>query len=154
MKKIIIPLTVLALLAFLSAGAAAGKSPLGKAVAPLFNSPEKVKEVSYAAWQTAKDQGLRASLLKSAELLKRAAADVEEAPTPQDAADTFAAWWYNVAAQYWSDLEAKKPGGEEFVKAGEAIRKARQDLEKAWGWDAKAGEQAFQMACRLLEGYK
>jgi len=153
MRKFIILVAALALLAGMGPGAYAQENPLGREVAPFFKDPGKVKEVSYAAWQTAKDEGPRASLLKSAEHLRKATASENMIPA-QAAADAFAAWWYNVAAQYWIEIAAQKPGGAESAKSIEPVKVARQDLERALGWDAAAADQAFQEAYRWMKSYK
>ena len=153
MRRLIILVAALALLACMGSGAYAQENPLGKEVARFFKDPEKVKEASSAAWKLAKDEGPRASLLKAAEHLKKATASENMIPA-QAAADAFAAWWYNIAAQYWSEIAARKPGGEEIAKAIEPIKVARQDLERALGWDAGTAEKAFQEAYRVLQSYK
>ena len=153
MKKSIIPILALALLACLSAGADAQGNALGKDVASLFSNQEIVKQVSYEAWKTARDQGLKVCLEKSAALLKMVDPADDKVP-PQAAANTFAAWWYNVAGQYWSEIRAKRAGGDEFSKAIEAIKIAREVLEKALGWDAATADKHFQEAYSLMKSYQ
>ncbi len=140
------------LLACLNVGAC-GQDSLGKAVASLFKDQQQVKEVSYAAWKTAREEGPRASLKKSSEHLQRAIASADAAPE-KAAPDAFAAWWYNVAAQYWSENAAKKPEGDLFVTPVEGIIKARRDLERALAWDAEMANRFHQEAYRLMESYK
>ena len=153
MRRLAISLVALLVLAGLNFGAYAQENSLGKAVAPLFNDPKKVKQASYTAWMTARDEGPRASIEKSFAHLEKATASADIIPA-QAAPDVFAAWWYNVAAQYWSEIAAKKPGGEGFAKAIEGIKLARQDLEKALGWDAGMASQALREAYRLMQSYK
>jgi len=129
------------------------ENPLGQAVAQLFNDPQKVKQASYDAWKTARDEGPRASLKKSSGHLQKAAAYADGKPE-KAAPDAFAAWWYNIAAQYWSENAAKKPDGEIFVTAVEGIIKARQDLEKALGWDSAMVNRLQQQAYQIMENYK
>ncbi|MEW6660659.1 MAG: hypothetical protein AB1424_18615 [Thermodesulfobacteriota bacterium] len=153
MKRLAIPVVALVLLLGLSIGAAAQESALGKAVAALFGDRQQVKHASYAAWRLARDEGPRVAMEKSFAHLKKATASAEVIPA-QAAPDAFAAWWYNIAAQYWSEIAAKHPGGEAFVKAVEGIAMARQDLEKALGWDAEISQPAFREAYRIMQGYK
>jgi hypothetical protein len=153
MRKLAISLVALMVLAGLSIGSYAQENPLGKAVAPLFSDRQKVKQASYTAWMTARDEGPRASMEKSFAHLQKATASADIIPA-QAAPDVFAAWWYNVAAQYWSEIAAKKPGGEGFAKAIEGIKMARQDLEKALGWDAGMANRALREAYRIIQGYK
>ncbi|MFZ5451038.1 MAG: hypothetical protein ACOZF2_04065 [Thermodesulfobacteriota bacterium] len=126
---------------------------MGQTVAQLFKDQQQVKQVSYAAWKTARDEGPRASLKKSSELLHKASASADEA-SKKGASEAFAAWWYNVAAQYFSEIEAQKPGGESFDAAIERIIRARQDLERALGWDEAKGNQLKQEAYKIMQGYK
>ena len=143
----------LVLLTGLNIGACAQDNPLGKAVAALFNDQPQVKQVSSAAWKAARDEGPRAAMKKSSEHLQKALASVDV--TPEKAApDAFAAWWYNIAAQYWSENAAKKPDGEVFVAAIEGIIKARQDLEKALGWDVEMVNRVQREAYQIMESYK
>jgi len=140
-----LPLIALVLLGCLNIGACDQGSFLGKAVAQLFNDQQRVKEVSHNAWKTARDEGPRASMKKSSEHLQKAIASAEAAPE-KAAPDAFAAWWYNVAAQYWSENAAKKPDGELFVTPVEGIIRARKDLERALGWDAETANRFHQEA--------
>ncbi|MDD2902950.1 MAG: hypothetical protein PHU44_11020 [Syntrophales bacterium] len=146
-------LMALILLAGLIVSACSQENALGNAVAQLFKDQKQVKQVSYAAWKTARDEGPRASLKKSSELLHKASALADET-SGKGAADAFAAWWYNIAAQYWTEIEAQKPGGESFNTAVARIIKARRDLEKALGWDEAKANQLQQEAYKIMQGYK
>ena len=146
-------LMALILLAGLFIGACSQENPLGQATAQLFNDPQQVKEISYTAWKTAKDEGPWASLRKSAKYLQKASAFGEE-DSGKGAPAAFAAWWYNLAAQYWSGVEAQKKGGESFHTAIQRIIRARRDLERALGWDEAKGKQLEQEAYKIMKGYK
>lgn len=141
------------LLAGLIIGACSQENPLGQAVAQLFKDPQQVKEVSYTAWKTARDKSPWASLRQSSELLSKASGLAEET-SKEGASEAFAAWWYNIAAQYWCEIEAKKPGGESFEKAVERIIRARRDLERALGWDEAKGNRFQQEAYKIMQAYK
>jgi hypothetical protein len=143
----------LILLAGLYIGACSQENALGQATAQLFHDPQQVKEVSYTAWKTARDEGPWASLRKSSAYLQKAGAVAEKTPE-KGAPDAFAAWWYNFAAQYWSEIEAKKPGGERFDTAIERIIRARRDLERALGWDTEEGNRLQQEAYNIMQAYK
>jgi hypothetical protein len=153
MKRLAISVVALALLASLGVGACAQENPLGKAVAQLFNDRQQVKHVSYAAWRTARDDGPQVAMKKSFAHLQKATGSAEEIPA-QAAPDAFAAWWYNVAAQYWCEIAAGNPGGESFVKASEGIQKARGDLERALGWDQEMSLRVLQEAVKIMQEYK
>ena len=143
----------LVLLTGLNICACSQESPLGKATASLFNDEPQVKQTSYTAWKTARDEGPRASMKKSSDHLQKAIASADV--TPEKAApDAFAAWWYNLAAQYWIENAAQKPGGEVFVTPIEGIIKARQDLQKALGWDGEMADRLEREAYRIMESYK
>ena len=146
-------LLALILLAGLLIGACSQENALGQAVAQLFKDQKQVKEVSYAAWKTARDEGPWASLKKSAALLHQASAFAEE-ESGKGAPDAFAAWWYNIAAQYFSEIEAQKPGGKRFDTAIARIIKARRDLERALGWDAEQAKRRQQEAYKTMQAYK
>jgi hypothetical protein len=89
---------------------------------------------------------------KSSEHLQKALASVDV--TPEKAApEAFAAWWYTIAAQYWSENAAQKPGGEVFVTPLEGIQKARRDLERALGWDEEMLNRTHREAYQIMEGY-
>jgi hypothetical protein len=134
-------------------GACAQENPLGQAVTALFHDRQQVQQVSYAAWKAARDDGPQAAMRKSSKYLQKVNAAGDEIPAAA-APDAFAAWWYNVAAQYWCEIAARNPGGESFDKAAQRIRGARWDLERAWGWDVDLAKQAHQDAYRLMDGYK
>ncbi len=153
MKRPAIPVAALVLLACFSVGAYAQENPLGKAVAQLFSDRQQVKHASYAAWRTARDEGPRVAMEKSFAHLQNATASAEVIPA-QAAPDAFAAWWYNIAAQYWCEIAAKNPAGRGFVKAIEGIKVARRDLETALGWDAGISQKAHQEAYRIMQSYK
>jgi len=153
MRRLAISVVALALLAGLGVGACAQENPLGKAVAQLFNDRQQVKHASYAAWRTAKDEGPRVAMEKSFAHLQKATAFAEEIPA-QAAPDAFAAWWYNFAAQYWSEIAAKRPGGEGFAKASEGIQMARRDLERGLGWGREMADRANQDAYRIMQEYR
>ncbi len=152
-QRLALPVAALVLLLGLSVGAQAQESPLGKAVASLFADRQQVQHVAHAAWRTAKDDGPQAAMVKSLAHLQKATASAEIIPA-QAAPDAFAAWWYNVAAQYWCEKAARHRGREGFAKAIEGITLARQDLERALGWDAKIADPAFREAYRLMQGFK
>jgi hypothetical protein len=122
-------------------------------VTQLFNDRQQVKHASYAAWRTARDEGPRVAMEKSFKHLEKATGSAEEIPA-QAAPDAFAAWWYNIAAQYWCEIASRKPGGESFVKASEGIQMARRDLERALGWDQEMSKRALQDAVKIMQGYK
>jgi len=153
MKKPAIPIAALLLLACCSIGACAQENPLGQAVAQLFNDRQQVKHASYAAWRTARDEGPQVAMKKSFAHLQKATGSAEVIPA-QAAPDAFAAWWYNIAAQYWCEIAASKPGGESFVKASEGIQMARRDLERALGWDQGMSKRALQEAVKIMQDYK
>jgi hypothetical protein len=153
MRRPTIFLMTLILLAGLTIGACSQENVLGKAVARLFHDPQQVKEISYTAWKTARDKGPWASLRKSSELLSKASGLADET-SEKGAPDAFAAWWYNIAAQYWMEIEAQKPGGERFAPAIARIIRARRDLERALGWDAEKGKQLQQEAYKTMQAYK
>jgi hypothetical protein len=143
----------LLMLACCSIGACAQDNPLGKAVTSLFNDRQQVKHASYAAWRTARDEGPQVAMRKSFAHLQKATGPAEAIPA-QAAPDAFAAWWYNIAAQYWCEIAAQEPGGEGFVKAVEGIHKARRDLERALDWDADMSRRAREDAYRIMQEYK
>ena len=153
MRRPTIILMTLILLAGLFIGACSQENVLGQAVARLFQDQKLVKEVSYNAWKTAKDKGPWASMRESAKLLSKASGVAEE-DSKEGASEAFAAWWYNLAAQYWMEIEAKKPGGESFATAIEKIIRARRDLEKALGWDEATANRFQQKAYKIMQGYK
>ncbi len=153
MKRPATFVAALMLLASCSVGACAQESPLGKAVAQLFKDRQQVKHAAYAAWRTAKDDGPQVAMKKSFAHLKKATDAPDEIPA-QAAPDAFAAWWYNVAAQYWCEIAAQQPGGESFVKASEGIQMARRDLERALGWDQEMSKRALQDAIKTMQGFK
>ena len=153
MKKPAIPIMALLLLACCGVGACAQENPLGQAVAQLFNDRQQVKHAVYAAWRTAKDDGPQVAMKKSFAHLKKAT-DTADAIPAQAAPDTFAAWWYNVAAQYWCEIAAQKPGGESFVKASEGIQMDRGDLERALGWDQEMSKRVLQEAVKTMQSFK
>jgi Ni/Co efflux regulator RcnB len=153
MKRLVISIVALALLAGFGMGAQAQDNPLGQAVAQLFNDRQQVRHAAYAAWRTARDKGPRVSMEISVALLQKATASTDLIPA-QAAPDAFAAWWYNIAAQYWCEIAARKPGGEGFIKAIEGIKIAREDLERALGWDAGISQQAFRDAYRIMHDFK
>jgi hypothetical protein len=128
----------LILLAGLYIGACSQENALGQATAQLFHDPH---------------EGPWASLRKSSAYLQKAGAVAEKTPE-KGAPDAFAAWWYNFAAQYWSEIEAKKPGGERFDTAIERIIRARRDLERALGWDTEEGNRLQQEAYNIMQAYK
>lgn len=153
MKKLALAVMALVLLAGLGGNAAAEKNPLGKAIAPLFNDRQKIQEASHTAWQTARDESPRVAMEKASAHLQKATAPENMIPA-QAAPEAFAAWWYIVAAQYWSEINAQKPGGEEIARAIEPIKKARQDLEMALGWEAKEIDRNLREGYRIMQGYK
>jgi hypothetical protein len=153
MRRITLPLIALVLLAGLNICGCAQGDSLGKVVAALFNDQQQVQQVSYAAWKAARDEGPRASMKKSSEHLQKAIASADVSPE-KAAPDAFAAWWYNIAAQYWSENAAKKPSGEVFVTPIEGIQKARRDLEKALGWDERMANRTHREAYQIMDSYK
>ena len=153
MRRPTIILMALVLLAGLFIGACAQENVLGQAVGQLFKDQKLVKEVSYNAWKTAKDKGPWTSMKKSANLLHKASGVAEE-DSKDGASEAFAAWWYNFAAQYWSEVEAKETGGESFTQAIEKIIRARRALEKALGWDEATAKRFQQEAYKIMQGYK
>ena len=153
MRKLTFPLMALVWLTGINICGCAQENPLEKAVALLFNDPQAVKQASFDAWKIARDEGPRAALKKSSGHLQKATAYPEGKPG-QAAPEAFAAWWYNIAAQYWSENAAKQPDGEVFVTAIGGIIKARQDLERALGWDAALANRRQQQAYQIMESYK
>jgi hypothetical protein len=153
MKRPAIVVAALVLLACFLISACAQENPLAKAVTALFQDQQQVKHVSYAAWRMAKDDGPEVAMRKSFAYLQKVNATGDEIPAAA-APDAFAAWWYNIAAQYWCEIAARNPGGESYVKAAQGIRKARWDLERGLGWDVDRAKQAHQDAYRLMDGYK
>jgi hypothetical protein len=153
MKRLVISVVALALLAGLGMGAYAQDNPLGQAVAQLFNDRQQVRHAAYAAWRTGRDEGPQAAMEKSFAHLQKATASTDLIPA-QAAPDAFAAWWYNIGAQYWCEIAARHRGGAGFVKAVEGIKIARQDLERALGWDAGISQQAFRDAYRIMHDFK
>jgi hypothetical protein len=152
MQRLALSLMALILLTINICGCAQD-NPLGKATAQLFNDQPQVKQVSFTAWKTARDEGPRAALKKSSAHLQKAIAASDK--TPEKAApEAFAAWWYNIAAQYWSENAAKKPEGQVFITPIEGIIKARRDLERALGWDEGLANRVHWEAYQIMDNYK
>jgi hypothetical protein len=76
MRKLTLSILALVLLTGINICGCAQENALGKAVASLFNDQHRVKQTSYTAWLTARDEGPRASLKRSSEHLQKAIVDM------------------------------------------------------------------------------